>query len=86
MNNTFKELRADFPIFTQKINSYPLIACDNASTTHKPQSVIDAVTEYNAQLSSNVHRGVHHLSQVATGHLISLRCGMREKLFMVLKN
>jgi len=66
VNNTFKELRADFPIFTQKINSYPLIACDNASTTHKPQSVIDAIVNFYTTTNANIYRGIHLFAEQAT--------------------
>lgn len=56
----------DFPILTQQIHSRPLVYLDNAATTQKPQQVIDAIVEAYTQWNANVHRGVHHLSQVAT--------------------
>jgi cysteine desulfurase / selenocysteine lyase len=60
------QVRADFPILKSKINGKPLIYLDNAATTQKPQSVIDAITNYYATYNSNIHRGTHHLSNVAT--------------------
>lgn len=60
------EIRKDFPALHQKVNGQPLIYFDNAATTQKPQVVIDALTKYYSTINSNVHRGVHHLSQLAT--------------------
>ncbi len=59
-------LRADFPALQQDVNGQPLIYLDNAATTQKPQSVIDAVSNYYARDNSNVHRGAHALSDRAT--------------------
>lgn len=59
-------IRRDFPILQQTIHGYPLVYFDNAATTQKPQSVIDAMTHYYAQDNANVHRGVHALSVRAT--------------------
>ena len=64
--NKFKKLRADFPILQQKVNGYPLIACDNASTSHKPQSVIDAVVQFYTTTNSNIYRGIHLFAEQAT--------------------
>jgi len=58
--------REDFKILDQKINGYPLIYFDNAATTQKPQIVIDTLKEYYETINSNIHRGVHFLSQKAT--------------------
>ena len=58
--------RADFPILRQRVHGKPLVYLDNAATTQKPQSVIDAVVRYYAHDNANVHRGVHALSQQAT--------------------
>ncbi len=58
--------RQDFPILDQKVNGYPLVYFDNAATTQKPQAVIDALTDYYKTINSNIHRGVHYLSQKAT--------------------
>lgn len=60
------EIRSDFPILHQTVNDYPLVYFDNAATTQKPQSVIDAITHFYTHDNSNVHRGVHALSVRAT--------------------
>lgn len=59
-------IRADFPILNIEINDKPLVYLDNAATTQKPQVVIDAIIYYYTHLNSNIHRGVHHLSNLAT--------------------
>lgn len=60
-------LRADFPILQAPLpNGKPLVYLDNAATAQKPRQVIDALGRYYAAQNANVHRGVHHLSQVAT--------------------
>lgn len=58
--------REDFPILNQQVHSKELVYLDNAATSQKPQIVIEAITEGYTQWNANVHRGVHHLSQVAT--------------------
>ena len=58
--------REDFPILTELVNKRPLVYLDNAATTQKPQVVLDAIVEAYSKWNANVHRGVHHLSQVAT--------------------
>jgi cysteine desulfurase/selenocysteine lyase len=58
--------RADFPILGESVNGHPLVYLDNAATTQKPRSVIDALSRYYAHDNANVHRGVHTLSQRAT--------------------
>ena len=58
--------REDFPILSELVNNRPLIYLDNAATTQKPQIVLDAIVEGYSKWNANVHRGVHHLSQVAT--------------------
>ncbi len=58
--------REDFPILKQTIHGRPLVYLDNAATSQKPQSVIDAESRYYATLNANVHRGIHDLSQRAT--------------------
>ena len=60
------KIRDDFPILSQKIYNKPLIYFDNAATTQKPQCVIDALIDYYSHYNSNIHRGVHYLSQKAT--------------------
>ena len=61
-----QEIRKEFPILSQKVYGKPLIYLDNAATTQKPQCVIDSLTNTYSTINANVHRGVHHLSQVAT--------------------
>ena len=59
-------VRADFPILHQTVNGHPLVYFDNAATTQKPQSVIDALVHYYTYDNANVHRGVHALSTRST--------------------
>lgn len=61
-----KEIRNHFPILKEKVNGKQLVYFDNAATTQKPQSVIDAIAEYYTHQNANIHRGVHALSQKAT--------------------
>ena len=60
------DIRHQFPTLHQKVNGHPLVYLDNGATTHKPQVVIDAISHYYEKLNSNIHRGVHFLSQQAT--------------------
>jgi cysteine desulfurase/selenocysteine lyase len=62
----FAALRKEFPILDQEVHGKPLVYLDNAATTQKPKAVIDAIVHYYGQINSNVHRGVHTLSQRAT--------------------
>lgn len=59
-------VKEEFPILSQSVNEKPLIYLDNASTTQKPSSVINEIQNYYESTNSNIHRGVHHLSQLAT--------------------
>lgn len=59
-------VRRDFPALHQKINGHPLVWLDNAATTHKPQSVIDATSDYYSRDNSNIHRGAHTLATRST--------------------
>lgn len=61
-----RKLRGDFPILGQSVNGKPLVYLDNAATSQKPQSVIDAIAKYYLEENSNIHRGVHFLSDKAT--------------------
>ena len=61
-----QEIRKEFPILSQEVYGKPLVYLDNAATTQKPQCVIEAISNAYCTINSNVHRGVHHLSQVAT--------------------
>lgn len=58
--------KSDFPALHQKVNSKPLVYFDNGATAQKPQAVIEAIHQYYTHQNSNVHRGVHFLSQQAT--------------------
>ncbi|WP_439183965.1 aminotransferase class V-fold PLP-dependent enzyme [Carboxylicivirga taeanensis] len=66
MDINIEQIRADFPILKEIVYGKPLVYLDNAATTHKPQQVIDAVSEVYLKYNSNIHRGVHHLSNVCT--------------------
>jgi cysteine desulfurase/selenocysteine lyase len=59
-------IRSDFPILKQQVNGKPLVYLDNAATSQKPQSVIDAMNRFYLEENSNIHRGVHTLSDKAT--------------------
>ncbi|HTK42451.1 MAG TPA: cysteine desulfurase [Gemmatimonadales bacterium] len=59
-------IRSEFPILATRVNGKPLVYLDNAATTQKPQVVIDATDRYYSAENANIHRGVHHLSQLAT--------------------
>jgi len=58
--------RFHFPLLRQQVNGKPLVYFDNAATSQKPQVVIDAITRYYHEENSNIHRGVHYLSEKAT--------------------
>ncbi len=58
--------KKEFPIFERKVHGKPLVYLDNASTTQKPRSVIAAISDFYAQHNSNIHRGIHTLSEEAT--------------------
>ena len=67
--------RKDFPILTQQVYNRPLVYLDNAATTQKPQAVMDALQHYYETINSNIHRGVHYLSQIATNEFeLARRC------------
>lgn len=61
-----KTIREDFPILKREVNGKPLVYLDNGATTQKPKAVIDAIINYYTDMNSNVHRGVHYLSQIST--------------------
>lgn len=61
-----EDIRKEFPILESRIYDKPLVYLDNAATTQKPRCVIDTISNVYSTMNSNVHRGVHHLSQVAT--------------------
>jgi cysteine desulfurase/selenocysteine lyase len=61
-----EKIRKDFPVLSQTVNGKPLVYLDNAASSQLPQSVIDRTSKYLAEEHSNIHRGVHYLSQHAT--------------------
>lgn len=75
-----QKVRADFPILNQKVNGRPLVYFDNAATSQKPQVVIDAISKYYTEINSNIHRGVHALSQLATDAYEASRQKIRKHL------
>lgn len=66
MSLDIQKIRSEFPILDQQVHGKPLVYLDNAATTQKPQLVIDAVNDVYTNYNSNIHRGVHHLSNVCT--------------------
>ncbi len=77
IKTTKKMNREDFRILDQQIYKRPLVYLDNAATTQKPQVVIDALTKYYETINSNIHRGVHYLSQLATDEFEQAREAVR---------
>lgn len=61
-----ENIRNDFPTLNVKVHGKPLIYLDNAATTHKPIEVINTINDFYTNYNSNIHRGVHKLSQIAT--------------------
>jgi len=74
------KIRSDFPILTRQVHGKSLVYLDNAATTQKPQAVIDALVGYYSGYNSNVHRGVHQLSQEATDAFEAVRRQLQEHL------
>jgi cysteine desulfurase/selenocysteine lyase len=72
------KIREDFPVLKQTVNGKPLVYLDNAATSQKPQAVIDALVRYYTTENSNVHRGIHTLSQHATDDYESARSKVRQ--------
>ena len=70
-------VRRDFPILREKIHGKPLVYFDNGATSQKPQSVIDALARYYSADNSNIHRGVHALSERATAEFEAARGKLR---------
>ena len=73
-----EEIRNEFPILGQQVHGKPLVYLDNAATTQKPQCVIDTIANVYCTINANVHRGVHHLSQVATQAMEQARHKVKE--------
>src|SRR5215210_4309907 len=59
-------VRRDFPILSTTVNDHRLVYLDSGATTQKPRQVIDAISRYYESENANIHRGVYHLSQLAT--------------------
>ena len=73
-------LRKQFPIFSQTVNGKTLVYLDSAATTQKPESVILAESDFYREYNSNVHRGIHHLSDLATRAFEATREKVRKTL------
>jgi len=71
-------LRSQFPALNQEVRGKPLVYLDNAATSQKPQSVIDAISDYYARYNANVHRGLHALSEMATAEYEGARAKVRK--------
>lgn len=67
------KIRSDFPILSREVNGKPLVYLDNGASAQKPQAVIDAVTQCYSHEYSNVHRGLHYLSNLATDQYEAVR-------------
>jgi cysteine desulfurase/selenocysteine lyase len=63
---TLEEIRADFPVLERRVNGKPLVYVDNAATSQKPASVIEAISSYYRNSNSNIHRSMHELASEAT--------------------
>src|SRR5262249_49697342 len=68
-----ERVRRDFPVLDQEVHAKPLVYLDNAATTQKPLAVIDAIENYYRRDNSNIHRGVHALSERATAEYENVR-------------
>ncbi|MGE5323581.1 MAG: SufS family cysteine desulfurase [Actinomycetota bacterium] len=72
-----RKVRDDFSILHQQVHGKPLVYLDNAATTQKPLAVIEAIERYYARDNSNIHRGVHELSERATNAYEKARAGVQ---------
>jgi cysteine desulfurase/selenocysteine lyase len=75
-----ERIRLDFPILQRQVNGKPLVYLDNAATSQKPRSVIEAIERYYSAENANIHRGVHHLSELATSAYDRARDRVRDFL------
>ncbi len=73
-----EDVRKDFPILTRLVNGKSLVYLDNAATSQKPQTVIDALTQYYTFDNANIHRGLYFLSELATEQYESARLKVKE--------
>lgn len=74
------DLRADFPVLRRTVDAGPLVYLDNAATSLKPRSVIDAMAVYYDSVSANIHRGKHILSEEASEHYEQVRAQIAARL------
>ena len=70
-------IRRQFPILTRTVKGHPLVYLDNAATSQKPQSVIDALVDYYSGYNANIHRGIHSLAEEATAAFEATRDSVR---------
>lgn len=73
-----EQIRADFPILSQQVHGKPLVYLDNAATAQKPNQVIETIDHYYRQYNSNIHRGVHTLSERGTAAYEKARITIRD--------
>ncbi len=78
MSLDLDQIRSLFPVLHQEVHGKPLIYLDNAATTQKPQSVLDALSNYYSRDNSNIHRGAHALADRATGYYEDTRESVRQ--------
>jgi cysteine desulfurase / selenocysteine lyase len=80
LSKTFdvQSFREQFPILKREVKGYPLIYLDNAATSQKPQSVIDALMNYYTGFNANIHRGIHSLAEEATAAFEATRDSVKE--------
>ena len=73
-----EKIRADFPVLSRKINDFPLVYLDNGATAQKPRQVIEILDKYYREINSNIHRGVHTLSEIATAEYEAARVKVKD--------
>ncbi|APD06671.1 cysteine desulfurase [Flavobacteriaceae bacterium UJ101] len=73
MSFNIDDIRKQFPILKEKVNGKSLVYLDNGASSQKPQKVLDAIVTYYSTVNSNVHRGIHTLSQLATDQMEQAR-------------
>lgn len=78
MSYDIEKIRDDFPILKQKVNGLPLVYLDNGATAQKPRQVIEVLDQYYREYNSNIHRGVHTLSEKATGEYEAARLKIKK--------
>jgi hypothetical protein len=79
-------LRGDFPVLAQDVHGKPLVYFDNAATSQKPRQVIDAISRYYERDNSNVHRGIHELSNAADDERNPPHTGVMDREMKRVKN